>query len=104
MFASGTRNPQGLFVDEELGLVLETEHGPRGGDEINAIRPGIDYGWPKVTYGTNYTVVDDASVQDTCLTKCGDHTGYELPLFASDDFQEGMRSFLEKRPASFTGC
>lgn len=82
IFASGTRNPQGLFVDEELRLVLETEHGPRGGDEINAIRPGADYGWPNVTYGTNYTVVDDASVQDTCLTKCGDHSGYELPLFA----------------------
>jgi glucose/arabinose dehydrogenase len=82
VFAMGVRNPQGLFVDDASGLVFETEHGPRGGDEINTIRQGTDYGWPRVTYGTNYTAVDDASVIDTCLTKCGDHTGYELPVFA----------------------
>jgi glucose/arabinose dehydrogenase len=82
VFVAGTRNPQGLFVDEDSRLVFETEHGPRGGDGVNVLREGIDYGWPNVTYGTNYTVIDDASVSDTCLTTCGEHPGYELPLFA----------------------
>jgi glucose/arabinose dehydrogenase len=82
VFATGTRNQQGLFFDREANLVFETEHGPRGGDEINLLQEGKDYGWPNVTYGTNYSVVDDASVDDTCLTKCGEHEGYELPLFA----------------------
>jgi aldose sugar dehydrogenase len=82
VFATGTRNQQGLFFDKEADLVFETEHGPRGGDEINVLQEGKDYGWPNVTYGTNYSVVDDASVDDTCLSRCGTHEGYELPLFA----------------------
>jgi hypothetical protein len=82
VFVTGLRNAQGLFVDPELGLVFETEHGPRGGDEINVLREGTNYGYPNVTYGTNYSVIDDASVDDTCLSKCGTHMGYELPLFA----------------------
>lgn len=82
VFATGTRNQQGLFFDQESGLVFETEHGPRGGDEINVLRRGHDYGWPHVTYGTNYSVVDDASVDETCVTNCGTHDGYDLPLFA----------------------
>jgi glucose/arabinose dehydrogenase len=82
VFATGTRNQQGLFFDQESDLVFETEHGPRGGDEINVLRQGKDYGWPHVTYGTNYTVIDDASVDDTCVTKCGTHDGHDLPLFA----------------------
>jgi glucose/arabinose dehydrogenase len=82
VFATGNRNQQGLFVDRASGLVFETEHGPRGGDEINVLQKGHDYGWPHVTYGTNYTVVDDASVEETCVTKCGSHEGYDLPLFA----------------------
>ncbi len=82
VFATGTRNQQGLFFDQEGGVVFETEHGPRGGDEINVLQAGKNYGWPDVTYGTNYSVFDDASVDDTCVTKCGVHTGHELPLFA----------------------
>lgn len=82
VFATGLRNQQGLFFDQERDLVLETEHGPRGGDEINVLHEGKDYGWPHVTYGTNYTVFDDESVDGTCVTKCGSHTGHELPLLA----------------------
>lgn len=51
--SKGHRNPQGLFVSEG-GLVYETEHGPRGGDEINIIKCGKNYGWPNHTYGTKY--------------------------------------------------
>ena len=48
--ASGLRNPQGLARDED-GNLWETEHGPRGGDELNLLAPGGNYGWPVVTYG-----------------------------------------------------
>ncbi|MCR8915761.1 PQQ-dependent sugar dehydrogenase [Marinobacter panjinensis] len=49
----GHRNPQGLVVAQN-GRVWSSEHGPQGGDEINLIREGANYGWPLVTYGTNY--------------------------------------------------
>jgi glucose/arabinose dehydrogenase len=50
----GNRNAQGLDTHPETGEIWESEHGPRGGDEINLIRPGINYGWPEITYGMNY--------------------------------------------------
>ncbi len=50
----GNRNPQGLDAHPETGEIFESEHGPRGGDEINLIRPGHNYGWPVITYGMNY--------------------------------------------------
>lgn len=53
VFAKGVRNPQGLAVDSK-GRVWETEHGARGGDELNLIVEGGDYGWPQSTYGTDY--------------------------------------------------
>ena len=50
----GNRNPQGLFFDREKGKLWETEHGPKGGDELNLISKGNNYGWPLVCYGINY--------------------------------------------------
>lgn len=50
----GHRNPQGLTIDPRDGTLFSTEHGPRGGDELNLIKPGKNYGWPVVTYGMNY--------------------------------------------------
>ena len=51
----GHRNPQGLDVDPATGAVWSAEHGPRGGDEINAIVKGANYGWPIATHGLDYT-------------------------------------------------
>lgn len=53
-WSMGHRNPQGLDVDPRNGNLWETEHGPRGGDETNLIEPGLNYGWPVITYGMNY--------------------------------------------------
>jgi len=53
IFALGVRNPQGLFVDPTTGTIWENEHGPRGGDEINILLSGHNYGWPTITYGKN---------------------------------------------------
>jgi len=51
IFAYGVRNPQGLFVDSSTGTIWEHEHRPRGGDELNIIARGYNYGWPAITYG-----------------------------------------------------
>jgi glucose/arabinose dehydrogenase len=51
----GHRNPQGLAMDEATGQVFLHEHGPRGGDEINRLRPGRNYGWPVITFGVDYS-------------------------------------------------
>lgn len=53
IYSSGHRNPQGLLAARD-GTIWSTEHGPRGGDEINRIVDGADYGWPSVTYGLDY--------------------------------------------------
>ena len=54
IFTYGHRNPQGLITLPD-GTILSHEHGPRGGDEINEIRAGSNYGWPEVTYGIEYS-------------------------------------------------
>lgn len=52
-FSIGHRNPQGLYI-ESASRIWETEHGPQGGDELNLIKSGGNYGWPLVTYGADY--------------------------------------------------
>lgn len=54
LFTKGHRNPQGLAYDGERGVLWETEHGPRGGDEVNIIEAGANYGWPLASYGIDY--------------------------------------------------
>ena len=54
IWSYGHRNPQGLAVHPQTGLLWEQEHGPRGGDEINIIKKGANYGWPVITYGKEY--------------------------------------------------
>jgi len=54
IYSYGHRNPQGLSMEPGTGKIWVNEHGPRGGDEINIIEPGKNYGWPDITYGINY--------------------------------------------------
>ena len=54
IFSYGHRNPQGLAFNPWTGSLWEAEFGPRGGDEVNIIRPGRNYGWPVVTHGIDY--------------------------------------------------
>jgi len=54
IWSYGHRNPQGLAIDPETGDVWVNEHGPQGGDELNLIRPGLNYGWPVIGFGVNY--------------------------------------------------
>jgi aldose sugar dehydrogenase len=55
IFTYGNRNAQGMAVNPQTGAVWQNEHGPRGGDEINLIQPGLNYGWPEVTHGIDYS-------------------------------------------------
>ncbi|MEX0685914.1 MAG: PQQ-dependent sugar dehydrogenase [Balneolales bacterium] len=72
IYSYGHRNPQGLAVHPETGDIWSHEHGPRGGDEINIIRKGLNYGWPEISFGINY----DGSV----LTEHTEMEGMESPL------------------------
>ena len=54
IFSLGHRNPQGLTRHPETGRIWAVEHGPRGGDELNLLHPGANYGWPVITHGKSY--------------------------------------------------
>lgn len=55
IYSYGHRNVQGIFIDGAAGVIYTHEHGPKGGDEINVLRPGANYGWPAITYGIDYS-------------------------------------------------
>jgi cytochrome c2 len=76
IYSLGNRNPQGLYRDPN-GVIWDTEHGPRGGDELNIIRQGTNYGWPIVTYGTDY-----GTFTWPLNPKQGEHEGFEAPFYA----------------------
>ena len=71
--ARGLRNPQGLTVDHN-GQLWATDHGMRGGDELNRVTPGSNFGWPAVTYGTHYNTRPAVNSD-----RHGGHAGYDLP-------------------------
>jgi cytochrome c2 len=75
MYSMGHRNPQGLYITGE-GAIWSTEHGPQGGDELNLIVRGANYGWPLVTYGTDY-----GSATWPLSRVQGRHDGYQEPAF-----------------------
>lgn len=55
LYTMGHRNPQGLAIHPVTGDIWQSEHGPRGGDEINRLLPGANYGWPVISYGIEYS-------------------------------------------------
>jgi cytochrome c2 len=72
----GHRNPQGLYAAPD-GRIWETEHGAQGGDELNLLVPGANYGWPEVTYGTDYGALIWALSKQQ-----GRHAGYQQPVYS----------------------
>lgn len=68
----GNRNPQGLVYDKANDLIWGIEHGPKGGDEINLIEKGNNYGWPEITYGIGY--------DDSIITEDTVKSGMEQPI------------------------
>ncbi len=67
LYSIGHRNPQGLAIHPVTGDLWQGEHGPKGGDEINRIQAGANYGWPTITYGIEYSggVIGDGIQQQT---------------------------------------
>lgn len=66
IWSYGHRNPQGLVYDASTNTLWDVEHGPRGGDELNKVEKGKNYGWPEITYGINYdgTPITDKTEQE----------------------------------------
>ena len=76
IFSLGHRNPQGITkIDKEI---FSVEHGPKGGDELNKIIKGKNYGWPAVSYGTRYITDNDGK----SIPISHENNGFEEPLFA----------------------
>ena len=73
IYSYGHRNPQGMVTHPKTGEIWTHEHGPRGGDEINIIQAGKNYGWPIITYGINYS--------GTTITELTEKEGLEQPLY-----------------------
>jgi glucose/arabinose dehydrogenase len=99
IWSTGHRNPQGLALQPGTGLLWSHEHGPKGGDELNIVRKGINYGWPLITYGVNYS--------GTSITRQTAAPGLEQPVihwtpsiapsgmaFITGDTYEGWRGNL----------
>jgi len=79
IYASGLRSPSGgLYFDRDHHELWETEHGPKGGDEINLIKQGKNYGWPLVSYGTLY---EREGMGNYYGNKYNSHEKFEKPAF-----------------------
>ena len=102
----GHRNAQGIEVHPETGEIWLNEHGPQGGDELNLLRPGLNYGWPVVGYGVNYrtglrihdgTHSDDTEqprhiwVPSIGISGMLVYTGDQFPDWKGDMFVGGLR-------------
>ncbi|MDJ0954872.1 MAG: PQQ-dependent sugar dehydrogenase, partial [Acidimicrobiia bacterium] len=72
VYTYGNRNPQGMAMHPGTGAIWIHEHGPRGGDEINIVGKGMNYGWPVITYGINY--------DGTPITDITEMEGMEQPI------------------------
>ena len=73
IYSFGHRNPQGMVYNKKTKEIWTNEHGPKGGDEINIIQPGENYGWPIITYGINYS--------GTIITDKTSMNGMKQPLY-----------------------
>jgi len=105
IWSYGHRNPQGLVFNRD-GRLYATEHGPRGGDELNVIKPGANYGWPVITHGMNYngTPMTGLTEKDgmeqpvvhwtPSIAACGlaEYRGAAFPDWEGDLFAGGLRS------------
>lgn len=109
IYTYGHRNPQGLAFHPETGELWSNEFGPLGGDELNLIKPGTNYGWPIITYGVEYSgdAIGDPVIQqkegmeqpiyywDPVLSPSGMtfYTGNRIPEWQNSLFITGLNSY-----------
>jgi glucose/arabinose dehydrogenase len=100
IFSYGHRNPQGLTLNPQTGDIWETEHGPKGGDEINIISKGVNYGWPTYSIGINYngtTVSNDhkaEGIKEPIFTWTPSIGVCGITFINSDNFKSWNGNFL----------
>ena len=80
VYSYGHRNPQGMAMNPWTGAIWEHEHGPQGGDELNIIQPGKNYGWPIISFGINYNGTEFA--EDTARAGMEQPITYWVPSIA----------------------
>lgn len=116
IYSHGNRNIQGMAIHPQTDQLYATEHGPRGGDELNLILPGRNYGWPVITYGINYngTKVSDLTEKEgmeqpvrqwtPSIAVCGldFYTGSEFPKW-ENQLLVGSLAFQELRRVKVDG-
>lgn len=104
VWSYGHRNIQGMARDPVSGRIWATEHGPRGGDELNLVEPGKNYGWPRATYGREYhgpkisdhtalpDMIDPKVVWTPCIAPSGlvVYTGDAFPQWKGSIFAGGL--------------
>ena len=105
IYSYGHRNPQGFVINHETGDLWSTEHGPQGGDELNLIEPGNNYGWPVIGFGVNYgsgstihegtrregmTNSEQVLVPSIALSGLMIYTGDKFPAWRGNLFAGGM--------------
>jgi glucose/arabinose dehydrogenase len=107
IFSWGHRNPQGLAMHPVTGQMWEVEHGPRGGDELNLLKAGANYGWPLATHGIDYNgaiisphkslpgMEDPLRVWTPSISPCGlaFYTGDKFPAWKGSLFTGGLSAY-----------
>jgi glucose/arabinose dehydrogenase len=93
IWSYGHRNPQGLAFNPWSGELWLHEHGPRGGDEINLPRKGLNYGWPKATHGINYSFlpIPEAKGERVAGTEAPQHVWEKSPAISGMAFYSAER-------------
>ena len=111
IYSYGHRNMQGLAVHPDTGAIWETEHGPQGGDELNIVQPGKNYGWPIATFGREYSgeVITDRPFRDDVeppvtiwvpslgLSGLAFYTGDKFPAWKGNLFAGGLSGLSVQR-------
>ncbi|CAM3637128.1 PQQ-dependent sugar dehydrogenase [Rahnella bruchi] len=101
----GNRNPQGLAINPWSGALWETEHGPRGGDEVNLPQAGKNYGWPLATFGINYSGQPIPEAKGTTLAGAEDPIYYwEISPALSGMAFYNAQKFLQWKNSLFVGA
>lgn len=117
IYSYGHRNPQGIAMDPASGRIWVAEHGPQGGDEINLLRAGTNYGWPVISYGEEYgggkigvgtrhpemAQPEYYYVPSIATGGLAFYSGDALPGWRGSLFVAGLRSFSVSRVALDTG-
>ncbi|MDG1582770.1 PQQ-dependent sugar dehydrogenase [Pseudomonas sp. GOM6] len=93
IWSYGHRNPQGLALNPWSGRIWLHEHGPRGGDEINIPRKGLNYGWPLATHGVNYSflAIPEAQGEQVAGTEAPQHVWEKSPAISGMAFYAAER-------------